>query len=399
MTHRERMLAAIQGKGCDRLPWMPRLDLWYSANRLAGTLPPRYRAATLRELTDDLDMGFHAVIPNFRDLRTPDDDADCALGVFNLWTMPYRTRWTKIERRIRREGDLTRVEYDTPFGTLRTVTLYDQGMRNAGISLAHTVEHAVKSPDDFNAVAHLFENAEVEPNAEGFSEFDRQTGEAGLAIGFVSLSASPMHLLQRELMSFDQFCFALNDVPEKVAGLMRAMDCYWRKVMDVCVAGPARVLLVGANFDATITYPPHFREHFLPWLKIWAEALHGRGKYLLSHPDGENSGLLECYLESGMDVADSICPTPMTRLSLKEVRDAFRGKITIMGGIPSVALLPSSMPDREFEIFLDDFFRQLGTADRHILGISDTTPPGADFNRLLRIGERVKALGPVPIRL
>ena len=31
MTHRERMLAALRGEPSDRLPWIPRLDLWYSA--------------------------------------------------------------------------------------------------------------------------------------------------------------------------------------------------------------------------------------------------------------------------------------------------------------------------------------------------------------------------------
>ncbi len=48
-------------------------------------------------------------------------------------------------------------------------------------------------------------------------------------------------------------------------------------------------------------------------------------KFLLTHTDGENTGLLEHYLESNMDVADSVCPKPMTKLSFKEVRDHFDG--------------------------------------------------------------------------
>jgi len=31
MTSRELMLAAIEGRPSDRLPWVPRLDLWYKA--------------------------------------------------------------------------------------------------------------------------------------------------------------------------------------------------------------------------------------------------------------------------------------------------------------------------------------------------------------------------------
>jgi hypothetical protein len=94
-------------------------------------------------------------------------------------------------------------------------------------------------------------------------------------------------------------------------------------------------------------------------------------------------------------VADSICPTPMTRLTFKEVRDRFDGHITIMGGIPSVCLLRDSMSNRAFDAYLDAFFSQLGSGDHLILGISDTTPPAAEFERLKMIARHVRAWGPV----
>ena len=39
MTHKERLLAACHGEVPDRIPWVPRLDLWYKARAWAGTLP------------------------------------------------------------------------------------------------------------------------------------------------------------------------------------------------------------------------------------------------------------------------------------------------------------------------------------------------------------------------
>ena len=76
--------------------------------------------------------------------------------------------------------------------------------------------------------------------------------------------------------------------------------------------------------------------------------LHPPAKYLLCHTDSENRGLVDSYLDSGMDIADSVCPKPMTSMTMKEMRDAFAGNITIMGGVPSIALLPGAMPDGEF---------------------------------------------------
>jgi len=54
MTNRERILAVLEGRTPDRLPWIPRLKIWYEANRRAGTLPPEYRGRSLREVEQDV---------------------------------------------------------------------------------------------------------------------------------------------------------------------------------------------------------------------------------------------------------------------------------------------------------------------------------------------------------
>lgn len=395
MTHKQRMLAAIRGEGTDRIPWAPRLDLWYRANRRAGTLPEQYRNASLFDLCDEMGIGFHAVVPDFQDLRGPEDDADRPLGIYNLRSMPCRTVFENVRRTIRREPDRTFVEYDTPVGRLRTVVRYDDAMRKAGITITHVEEYAFKGIEDYGPLGFLFENARIEPSYEGYVEFAGPIGERGIAVAFGAVAASPMHLIQKEIMPVDTFFYEMHDHPDELAQLARRIESYWNRMLDVLSRCPAEVVFIGANYDATIQYPRFFREHILPWLRRASRMLHERGKRLLTHTDGENTGLLQCYVDSGMDIADSICPAPMTKLSLKEVRDAFAGAITIMGGIPSVALLPVSMPDRDFDAFLDGFFEDIGSGDHLILGISDTTPPAADFRRLVEIGRRVEAFGPV----
>ena len=42
MTDKERMFKAARGEWADRPPWIPRIDLWYNANSLQGTLPAKY---------------------------------------------------------------------------------------------------------------------------------------------------------------------------------------------------------------------------------------------------------------------------------------------------------------------------------------------------------------------
>ena len=259
--------------------------------------------------------------------------------------LPFRTMLEDVEREVRRVGDETVVQYHTPVGTIRTKVLYDEAMRKAGITLTHITEYAIKDHRDYEAIGYLFEHAKVLPNEQDYAEFARFVGDRGIPVAFISLAGSPMHLLLRELMPVDRFFYESYDHPGELAQCAERIGAYFERMFEVVIQCPAEVLFLGANYDATVTYPPFFQEHIAPWLRRLAEACHRKGKFLLTHTDGENTGLLDLYLKSGIDIADSICPAPMTKLTIKEVRDCFGGQVTIWGGIPSVALLKDAMSD------------------------------------------------------
>jgi hypothetical protein len=395
MTHKGKMLAAIRGKSGYELPWAPRLDLWYKANKIAGTLPSKYKKSTLMEIVDDLDIGYHAIVPDFQDIRCQEDDADRAIGIYNIHTMPCRTILKNVKTRMKKEYDQTTVSYETPFGNINTKVIYNDQMRKAGITITHVEEYAFKTSEDYKALGYIFENAEVVPNYEGYQKFSKVIGERGIAAGFVNSSPSGMFFIQRELMPLNTFFYEMNDNHSELAELAEKINSYLDKAMIVAADSPAEVIFIGANYDSSVTYPPFFQKYILPSLKKYSQLLHSKGKFLLTHTDGENRGLLEHYLEAQIDIADSICPSPMTSLTFEHVRKEFHNKITIMGGIPSVALLPSSMTEKEFDNFIDDFFKQIGSGERLILGISDTTPPAASFERIIKIIERVRNFGMV----
>ena len=64
-----------------------------------------------------------------------------------------------------------------------------------------------------------------------------------------------------------------------------------------------------------------------------------------------------------------------------------------------MALLEQSMSDEQFERFMKNLFQEIVPGDRFILGVSDTTPPDAKFERLLRITEMVQAWGRLPMKM
>jgi len=389
VTHKERILTACRGQVPDRLPWAPRMDLWYKARAETGRLPEAYQDLSLRQLTDALGLGYHAVVPDFRDLRTPEDTVDRGLGIYRLRNLPFETRLCGVSRTATQEGDVTRVVYGTPKGSVSCAFSYTEEMKRAGITIPWITEHVFKTIDDVPALAHIFSHLQVVPNYDGYREWHDWVGEAGVAVAHGNSAASPMHHMLHDLMSIEDFFFNLHDHPKQMAALADSMDGWFDQMLKALAESPAEIIFMGANYDAAVTSPPFFEAHILPWLAQEAEAAHRHGKLLLTHTDGENAGLTSLYCRSGLDIADSVSPTPLTRLTLAEAIEQLPG-ITIWGGIPSVALLPDSMSDREFERLVDDAIALVSGRPHFILGIADTTPPEANLDRILAISERVQ---------
>ena len=120
--------------------------------------------------------------------------------------------------------------------------------------------------------------------------------------------------------------------------------------------------------------------------------MHARDKFLLSHTDGENRLLAPLYWKAGIDVADSVCPAPMTSCTLGDLFEAWAGRITVWGGIPSVLLCKDGTTWEQFRRFVDDVIERHGRRSRFVLGVSDMVTADAEWDRLCYISEKVAAM-------
>jgi hypothetical protein len=263
-------------------------------------------------------------------------------------------------------------------------------MLDAGASIPWTSEHAIRKDADFKTAAYIFSRLRVEPRTGAWERRCRMVGDRGVAVGYVIGTACPVHHIMKELMSVEEFFLAQHDCPEKIAFLAEVMEPYYEAMKRIAAETAAEILLLGGNYDDSITHPRWFETYILPALRNYAGTLHSRGKYLMTHTDGENRRLIPLYLRAGFDIADSLCPAPMTRLSLEEIRVAFRDRITIWGGIPSVLLCPDSASESEFRSCIDRLVERYRNASRFVLGVSDMVTADASFDRLLYITERVE---------
>jgi hypothetical protein len=393
------MLKAARGEWADQLPYAPRIDLWHNSNSMRGTLPPPFKqSATLDEIADYIGGGYHKIVPEFLNVSSSEDNIDRGIGVYRLWGMAYRPELVGVEREVKKEGETTLVTYHTPMGSVSCKILYSEEMKRAGASITWITEHIIKEHKDYKTIGYIFKNMKILPDYNNYLEFQRKVGDKGFPAAFANLSASPMHHIMKEFLDATTFYLEMYDHPKEMRGLCEDMEPYFDQIFKILADSPAEVIFSGANYDEMITYPPFFRDHIMPHLQKLATLLHSKGKLLLCHCDGENQGLLDLIPESGMDIAEAVCPQPMTKVTITQVKKAFKGKVTVFGGIPSVALLEESMSDQEFERFMKNLFMEIAPGDRFILGISDTTPPDAKFERLVWIAQMVQEWGRLPMK-
>jgi len=399
MTHRQRILLAAQGEMVDIIPFAPRLDLWHNANSIADTLPQKHRGRTKDEIARAEGWALHKVVPEYDKALNPEQDLHRGLGLYSLKEFVFKINFSpNIDIKVRRQEGYTHVEYHTPIGMVSTTTSFTDEMKKSGTSLSWIEEHAIKKPEDYRVVGYIFENLELLPKFEDFTKWQDQIGEDGLAVTMVAGGASPIHYIQRDLIDATAFYYHYHDYPKEMMGLAERIENFFIQALKTISASPAEAVLWGGNFDAMLTYPPYFKKEILPWIRKASEFLGQKGKIVICHCDGENLGLMDLIRDSGMHVAESICPYPMTKVKIEEYYQQWSDRLTLFGGIPSDLLLKEMTPEDEFEAYIDHLFESVTPGRRLILGVADAVPPNAVFERLIRIGERVEKEGRLPLK-
>jgi corrinoid protein of di/trimethylamine methyltransferase len=406
LTHRERILKVARGEMVDRIPWVPRIDLWHNANALAGTLPEKYKGLTVEDIHRAEGWPLHKMIPEYLKPATPEDIIHRAIGLYRLKEFPYDFEFSgDVDTQVRYEDDgdesITHVEYHTPVGMVSVRHGTTAEMRKSGASITWVKEAAIKNAEDYHVLAHIFGNLKLIPDYETFTAWKNSVGEDGVAVGqgLGIACSSPMHFIQKTFIGATDFYYHYNDYQKEMRALAEALENAYNQLIKILADSPADAILWSANVDDMITYPPYFEKEILPWCRKASEALRPRGILLIMHPDGENKGLMDLIPACGMDIADAVTPYPMTKVTIDEYYDRWcrSDKLTIHGGIPEIMLLDESTSRQDLEAYMDHMFKVISPGKRLVASIGDTSPPNADFERLVYIGERFEKEGRLPL--
>ena len=309
MSHADDMMTSVRGDIPKSIPYAPRFDIWFNAHQYRGTLPEIYAdCSNPLDVSRRIGVAGHMVVPDYVRPAEPEDMYDRGIGIYHLAQVPYRVVMKGIDRTVSEHDGTTDVCYRTPKGTVTVSYSFTEDMRRSGSTISWVNRHAIQSPDDYRPLSYIFDHLDVEPSYSGLESMIRKTGGDALIVANGSMPASPMQYIMRDLMGMTEFFMAMADEPGRLGKLADAIGGYFERLMPVAADCPAEVILFGANTDATITYPPFYEEHILPWLSRFTGMAHDRGKYVAIHADGENKGLFELYRQSGIDILEAVAP-------------------------------------------------------------------------------------------
>ena len=282
--------------------------------------------------------------------------------------MDYADTPVKVKRRSvvvesAEDGTDTIETWYTQEGSLRQVR---RQCREDGTS--YLVEHLVKGPDDLPALIAIFTDEQLELDHEAVEKIRRRRNliaEDGMLICF--LPGTPLGMMYRMYSSVEALVYLYADVPVLLRNLFEVMENNYRRKFELTVQSEVDALVGMDDTSTTVISPRMFEEFNLELTDERARVCHEAGKLYFHHSCGLIRNLLSLYRRTHMDGVHGFNAPPTGDVTIAEGREMLGNRITIMGGIGSMA------DERwDFERVRSDvqqLYTDAGRGDHFIMGI------------------------------
>jgi len=347
MTFREMNLRVFQRRSLPHVFFQPRFEPWYAWHRQFGGAPGAIRGMSLLDVYDFVGASMRTV------------------HYYTGMPDPVVSRWAddvRVEQK--REDDRLFVRYETPYGPLfETLRLtVDQTWRK--------VEFPAKTPEDLPALRWLLERSIVRFSPGNYRRGAAFVGERGEPQFWVP--KSPYFALAQQWMRYEDFVYALADVPGPMEDLMRVIDDSYDALYEQLTAAAdlLHILNFGENVAMAYLSPRYFEKYVLPWYQKRSGQLRAAGIFTHIHIDGYFRGLLPYLADLPFDGLEALTPKPQGDVTIEEMH-RFIGDKILLDGIPAVLFLetfPWEILQQCVEEIVERFHPRL------VLGISDELP-------------------------
>jgi hypothetical protein len=387
VTHQERFFAVLEGKAADRVPFFPDITSWYVFTRVPlGEEQPFWPGQYIPD-----DSEFHA-----RPSRLPGAMGKLTFVDFYRtygWGLPVHLyEWCEeryaggVEKVVLTEGRHRTVSFHTPRGTLsRTYKLDAEGTWSE-------YGHMAKSISDLDPVRSIVENTRFVPHHEKVEKFLRET--KGFGVCDLVVFRSPFGKLIHEYMGFEEVAYALHDDEPAIRDFLAFQEAKDLELVELAARAPGPIVIISDHADENLISPAWYRKYCIPYYHNACDILHGAGKYVSTHLDGNFKGYLPFIAETGFDLLDGCTPAPMFNYEPEELAAATAGTVGVRRmscycGVPA-SLFTTGAGRGIVAEFGERIARAFG--GRVIVNVGDILPPNGDVDAVIALGERISSI-------
>jgi hypothetical protein len=348
MTMRERMLALVQGRAMDRVPFV------------------------------------------IYDGILPVDEVYAHLGRARIG----RLRWSAIHRvehpHCRFESDeyevdgtrWQRLTLHTPAGSIYEERAFESGYGSSSIR-----KHFVEEAEDYLALWAYLEDGVVLEDYGRYLSDEAELGKDGLPLA--AIERTPYQQLWVQWVGLDRLSYHTVDVPDRVARTMDLLAARARQIFDLAARSSAPLIDFPDNITAPAIGEKRFRELCVPLYDELAERLSERGAPVFVHMDGDLKPLWGAIAESKVGGIDSLSPAPDNDTTVADAAHMWPDKRLWVN-------YPSSVHLRSYEgvrAEAENILAGAGHSGRLQIQISENVPHSVWRTSLSAIADAIEAFG------
>ena len=367
----DRVQAVLQGMQPDRLPFIDRMEIWYKSKCRSGSLPAKYHEMSLNDIHQSVGIGrqkftapYAFKLRNIEVVYTFKNEV--IYRDFEPVTEYFPAQWAP-DQIPRDKAGTTAIDYIAPVGKLSIVYEVAESMVAMGGVEPYLTRHLINAEEDYRTAEYIIEHTEIIPQFDKIRKDECELGGNGFVVP--CLHRIPFQQALLEYLGEVPLFTALYDNPQQLNRLLHVLDQQLMEILRQMADLPSIYVEFGDNLDGTMTNPKLFKKYSLPYYQKYADILHGQGKKVGSHTDGNVKPLLSLLAQSGLDVCESFSPAPLTECTFEEAWETWQNGPLIWGGVPS-PILEERTSEAEFQDYIHRLLETIGNRNI-ILGVGD----------------------------
>ena len=357
MTARENILAVLNGRVPERIPYTPAVE-GYVLKGLPDELKGMTQLEFLRHVNADVLLR-HA--PVYR--------ADV-------------TYTGGVEISSEEDGGRITFVFKTPRGQMKEILQYTDTSPNIPFPLKRQVE----TLEDLKVLIYLMEHTDTAWGLtdDDYRKTEAEIGDDGVPTG--SMPCTPGRMMIEGYCGVEHFYYLLADHPSEVEAAMALIHRDRKQLYETVCGSPVEIVIHYENTSTTTTSPRVYERYIAPYLDEYADMLHAAGKKMLIHNCGTLKGVADQLKRGRPDGICDIAPPPTGDLDLAEAQRLWQGKPLAIGGIDCTAL--AMWPEEKLRQFVRELLGRLAPGGV-MLGSGDAVPFGAKVENMRAVRDEI----------